>query len=144
VVENVEAASETCRRLRLLGVRLSIDDFGTGYSSLSSLHSFPISTLKIDGSFVSRMSGDNENTEIIRTIMSLAENLGMDVIAEGVETLEQLTKLRTLGCEKGQGFFFSRPMSAGDAENLLIETTPLARAPEYYEMRDSIETMLVA
>jgi diguanylate cyclase (GGDEF)-like protein/PAS domain S-box-containing protein len=144
VVENVEAASETCKRLRLLGVGLSIDDFGTGYSSLSSLHSFPISTLKIDGSFVSRMSGDNENTEIIRTIMSLAGNLGMDVIAEGVETLEQLTKLRTLGCEKGQGFFFSRPVSASDAENLLIETTPLTRAPEYYEMPDPMENMLVA
>jgi EAL domain-containing protein (putative c-di-GMP-specific phosphodiesterase class I) len=76
--------------------------------------------------------------------MSLAGNLGMDVIAEGVETLEQLTKLRTLGCEKGQGFFFSRPMSASNAENLLIETTPLARLPEYYEMPDSMETMLVA
>jgi diguanylate cyclase (GGDEF)-like protein/PAS domain S-box-containing protein len=144
VVENVEAASETCKRLRLLGVGLSIDDFGTGYSSLSSLHSFPISTLKIDGSFVSRMNGDNENTEIIRTIMSLAGNLGMDVIAEGVETLEQLTRLRTLGCEKGQGFFFSRPVSASDAENLLIETTPLTRASEYYEMADPMENMMVA
>ncbi len=144
VVANVEAASETCRGLRKLGVGLSIDDFGTGYSSLSSLHSFPISTLKIDGSFVSRMSGDNENTEIVRTIMSLAGNLGMDVIAEGVETLEQLTKLRTLGCEQGQGFFFSRPISARDAENLLIDTKPLGPIPEYYKMADSLDNMLVA
>jgi diguanylate cyclase (GGDEF)-like protein/PAS domain S-box-containing protein len=144
VVENVEAASETCKRLRQLGVGLSIDDFGTGYSSLSSLHSFPISTLKIDGSFVSRMDGDNENTEIVRTIMSLAGNLGMDVIAEGVETLEQLTKLRTLGCEKGQGFFFSRPVPARDAETLLRETMPLCPIPEYYETGDSLENMLVA
>ncbi len=144
VVENVEAASEICKRLRRLGVGLSIDDFGTGYSSLSSLHSFPISTLKIDGSFVSRMNGDNENTEIIRTIMSLAGNLGMDVIAEGVETLEQITKLRTLGCEKGQGFFFSRPMPATDAEKLLMETTPLGRMPEYYDMAETLENMLVA
>jgi len=144
VIKNVEAASETCKRLRRLGVGLSIDDFGTGYSSLSSLHSFPISTLKIDGSFVSRMDGDNENTEIVRTIMSLAGNLGMDVIAEGVETLEQLTKLRTLGCGKGQGFFFSRPMPATDAENLLIETTPLVPIPEYYETANSLETMMVA
>ncbi len=144
VIKNVEAASETCKRLRRLGVGLSIDDFGTGYSSLSSLHSFPISTLKIDGSFVSRMDGDNENTEIVRTIMSLAGNLGMDVIAEGVETLEQLTKLRTLGCGKGQGFFFSRPMPATDAENLLIETTPLVPIPEYYETANSLDTMMVA
>jgi len=144
VVENVEAAAETCKRLRRLGVGLSIDDFGTGYSSLSSLHSFPISTLKIDGSFVSRMDGDNENTEIIRTIMSLAGNLGMDVVAEGVETLEQLTKLRTLGCDKGQGFFFSRPVSAISAENLLMETTPLGPMPEYYPTPDSIESLMVA
>ena len=144
VVENVEAAAETCKRLRRLGVGLSIDDFGTGYSSLSSLHSFPISTLKIDGSFVSRMDGDNENTEIIRTIMSLAGNLGMDVVAEGVETLEQLTKLRTLGCDKGQGFFFSRPVSAISAENLLMETTPLGPMPEFYETPDSLESMMVA
>jgi EAL domain-containing protein (putative c-di-GMP-specific phosphodiesterase class I) len=144
VVENVEVASETCKQLRRLGVGLSIDDFGTGYSSLSSLHSFPISTLKIDGSFVSRMNGGNENTEIIRTIMSLAGNLGMDVIAEGVETLEQLTKLRTLGCEKGQGFFFSRPMPAADAEKLLMETTPLGPIPEYTDMPATFQSVLVA
>ena len=122
VVENVEAVSEMLRRLRMLGVGLSIDDFGTGYSSLSSLHRFPISTLKIDSSFVSRMSGNNENTEIVRTIMSLAGNLGMDVTAEGVETLDQVTKLRTFGCEKGQGFFFSRPLPAQEAEDLLSAT----------------------
>jgi len=68
----------------------------------------------------------------------------MDVIAEGVETLEQLTKLRTLGCGKGQGFFFSRPMPATDAENLLIETTPLVPIPEYYETANSLDTMMVA
>ena len=119
VVENVEAVSEMLRQLRMLGVGLSIDDFGTGYSSLSSLHRFPISTLKIDSSFVSRMGGNNENTEIVRTIMSLAGNLGMDVTAEGVETLDQVTKLRTFGCEKGQGFFFSRPLPAQEAEDLL-------------------------
>ena len=144
VVENVEAASEMLRRLRVLGVGLSIDDFGTGYSSLSSLHRFPISTLKIDASFVSRMNGNNENTEIVRTIMSLAGNLGMDVTAEGVETLEQVTKLRTFGCEKGQGFFFSRPVSAKDAENLLKDIAPLASMPEYYENVELLDNMLVA
>jgi len=70
------------------------------------------------------MSGNNENTEIVRTIMSLAGNLGMDVTAEGVETLDQVTKLRTFGCEKGQGFFFSRPLAAQDAGELLNATVP--------------------
>ena len=144
MVENEAAASEMLRRLRLLGVGLSIDDFGTGYSSLSSLHRFPISTLKIDASFVRRMSGQNENTEIVRTIMSLADNLGMDVTAEGVETLEQVTKLRTFGCKKGQGFFFSRPVSATNAEALLRETPALAPISEYYDNVETIEGRLVA
>src|SRR5437773_600218 len=144
VVENVEAATGLLRRLRKLGVGLSIDDFGTGYSSLSSLHSFPISTLKIDGSFVSRMDGQNENTEIVRTIMSLAENLGMDVVAEGVETLEQVTKLRTFGCEKGQGFFFSRPIPAANVENLLNETTPMIAEPQSFDNVESLMDRLVA
>jgi EAL domain-containing protein (putative c-di-GMP-specific phosphodiesterase class I) len=122
VIDNVEAATEMLERLRRLGVGLSIDDFGTGYSSLSSLHSFPISTLKIDRSFVSRMNGRDENTEIVRTIMSLAQSLGMDVTAEGVETLEQVTKLRQLGCTRGQGYYFSRPASPEAAEELLKQT----------------------
>jgi diguanylate cyclase (GGDEF)-like protein/PAS domain S-box-containing protein len=144
MVENEEAARGMLRRLRLLGVGLSIDDFGTGYSSLSSLHRFPISTLKIDASFVRRMSGQNENTEIVRTIMSLADNLGMDVTAEGVETLEQVTKLRTFGCEKGQGFFFSRPVSATNAEALLRESTSLGPIAQHYDNVETIEGRLVA
>jgi len=143
VVENVEAASELLKRLRRLGVGLSIDDFGTGYSSLSSLHSFPISTLKIDGSFVSRMNGRNENTEIVRTIMSLAENLGMDVTAEGVETLEQVTKLRTFGCARGQGFFFSRAIPALDAAKLLRDTVPLIPSQSFANV-ESIMDRLIA
>ena len=144
MVENEEAASAMLRRLRMVGVGLSIDDFGTGYSSLSSLHRFPISTLKIDASFVRRMSGQNENTEIVRTIMSLAENLGMDVTAEGVETLEQVTKLRTFGCKKGQGFFFSRPVSATNAEALLRDSTSLGPLSQHYDNVESIESRLVA
>ena len=132
------------KRLRRLGVGLSIDDFGTGYSSLSSLHSFPISTLKIDGSFVGRMNGRDENTEIVRTIMSLAENLGMDVTAEGVETLEQVTKLRTFGCARGQGFFFSRAIPAQDAEKLLRETVPLVSISQSFGNVESIMDRLIA
>ena len=143
VVENVEAASELLKRLRRLGVGLSIDDFGTGYSSLSSLHSFPISTLKIDGSFVSRMNGRDENTEIVRTIMSLAENLGMDVTAEGVETLEQVTKLRTFGCARGQGFFFSRAIPPSNVEKLLRDTVPLIPTQSFANV-ESIMDRLIA
>jgi diguanylate cyclase (GGDEF)-like protein/PAS domain S-box-containing protein len=122
VMENIELATEMLRQLRALGVKLSIDDFGTGYSSLSYLHRFPIDTLKIDRSFVTRMSENNENTEIVRTIIVLAQNLGMDVVAEGVETNDQLVLLRQLGCENGQGYFFSKPVNSAGAERIIRDT----------------------
>src|SRR5207302_2943719 len=117
-------SSDVCSSdlLRALGVKLAIDDFGTGYSSLSYLHRFPIDTLKIDRSFVTRMSENNENTEIVRTIVVLAQNLGMDVIAEGVETNEQLVILQKLGCENGQGYFFSKPVNSDGAEKIIVKT----------------------
>src|SRR4029434_4040714 len=96
VMENAEIATSMLSQLRTLGVQLSIDDFGTGYSSLSYLHRFPVNTLKIDRSFISRMSAGDENTEIVRTIMTLANNLGMDVVAEGVETQKQLAHLKEM------------------------------------------------
>ncbi|HUQ34480.1 MAG TPA: EAL domain-containing protein, partial [Pyrinomonadaceae bacterium] len=119
VMENFETAIEMLNQLRTLGLELSIDDFGTGYSSLSYLHRFPISTLKIDRSFVSRMSDNNENAEIVRTIMMLARSLKMDVVAEGVETTDQLTQLAMLECEYGQGYYFSRPLDVASASTLL-------------------------
>ncbi|HEV2762275.1 MAG TPA: EAL domain-containing protein [Pyrinomonadaceae bacterium] len=122
VMENIEKATEMLRELRALGVQLSIDDFGTGYSSLSYLHRFPIDTLKIDRSFVMRMVDNSENIEIVRTIVMLAQILGMDVVAEGVETKEQLALLRKLGCENGQGYFFSRPLGVSGAEKIIAET----------------------
>ncbi len=100
------------RALRELGIRLLIDDFGTGYSSLSSLRSFPLDSLKIDRSFVSRMEFEEEKREIVRTILALARTLRMEVVAEGVETAEELEMLRGLGCEYGQGFFFSNAVDA--------------------------------
>ncbi len=100
--------------LRDLGVQLLIDDFGTGYSSLSSLHTFPLDTLKIDRSFVSHMEFEEEKAEIVRTILTLARNLGMDVVAEGVETAAQINMLRSLECPHGQGYYFS---SAVDHES---------------------------
>ena len=120
VMDNIDSAAEMLSQLRALGVRLSIDDFGTGYSSLTYLHQFPIDTLKIDRSFVTRM--DKENVEIVRTILMLAENLGMDAVAEGVETQEQMELLRNLSCRSGQGYFFSKPISVAEAEVMISET----------------------
>ncbi len=120
LVDDFDSAAAMLFRLRALGVRLSIDDFGTGYSSLTYLHRFPIDTLKIDRSFVAVL--DKDNLEIVRTILNLAENLGMDVVAEGVETQEQMALLRNLSCQSGQGYFFSKPMTVIEAEKVIEET----------------------
>ncbi|MDT5121153.1 MAG: hypothetical protein QOC96_635 [Acidobacteriota bacterium] len=129
VMENAEAATSMLLQLRDLGVHLSIDDFGTGYSSLSYLHRFPVTTLKIDRSFIGRMGANDENAEIVRTIMTLASNLGMDVVAEGVETEEQLLQLRELKCAYGQGYLFSKPVNAETAGAMVMERKPGAIVP---------------
>ena len=124
MMHDVEGAIELLNRLKGLGLRLSIDDFGTGYSSLSYLHRFPVDTLKVDQSFVRRMEeGDDSNKyiSIVRTIISLGHNLNLDVIAEGIETEEQMNVLKSLSCEYGQGYFFSRPLPRDKAEALLVE-----------------------
>src|SRR5919205_1596733 len=113
VAENMDTAISMLTQLRGLGVGLSIDDFGTGYSSLSYLHRFPIDTLKIDRSFVTQMTDNSENAEIVRTIVTLARSLDMAVVAEGVETGDQLRQLGELGGDYGQGYPFSRPLGAG-------------------------------
>jgi EAL domain-containing protein (putative c-di-GMP-specific phosphodiesterase class I) len=119
VMENAELATTMLKQLSDLDVHLCIDDFGTGYSSLSYLHRFPVDTLKIDRSFVNRIEEKDENVEIVRTIATLARNLGMDVVAEGVETEAQLACLKSLHCEFAQGYFFSRALDANDASELL-------------------------
>ena len=111
-ISHTEATRFKLRRLRSRGIQLSIDDFGTGYSSLSYLYRFPINTLKIDRSFICRLGSNGENAEIVEAIVVLAHKLGMDVVAEGVETLEQLEKLRAIGCEQAQGYLFSPPVPA--------------------------------
>lgn len=123
IMENAETAIAKLLQLKSLNVQLHIDDFGTGYSSLSYLHRFPTDTVKIDRSFVSRMGFDDENYEIVRTIVTLARILGMKVTAEGLETAEQLSQLKLLECEYGQGFYFSRPVDC-EAARLLIGKQP--------------------
>jgi EAL domain-containing protein (putative c-di-GMP-specific phosphodiesterase class I) len=106
--------------LKKLGVRLYIDDFGTGYSSLSSLHRFPIDGLKIDRSFVAGLGAGGDADEIVRTVLLLARSLGMEAIAEGVETSQQLVRLRELGCRLAQGHLLARPLPAEAIEELLL------------------------
>ncbi|MGB3191657.1 MAG: EAL domain-containing protein [Limnoraphis sp.] len=119
LMENPEDVKEKLIQIRSQNIQLSLDDFGTGYSSLSYLHNFPINTLKIDRSFIVRMNLNPENTAIVQAIITLAHTLGMDVIAEGIETVEHLKHLQALECEYGQGYLFSKPVSAIEADKLL-------------------------
>lgn len=120
-MEDAERTVEVLTQLKKLGTQLSIDDFGTGYSSLSYLHRLPFDTLKIDRSFVYSVGENGENSEILQTIISLAKNLKMRVIAEGIETESQLRLLRNLGCDYGQGFLMSKPLPKEQMEALLYQ-----------------------
>jgi len=119
LIPNLPTAARVLGRLRKLGVSLLVDDFGTGYSSLNHLHSFPFDVLKIDRSFVGRMTEGDQPRQIVRTIIELARVMGMDVVAEGIETLEQYQLLRQMGCRYGQGFLFARPLSVEAVTELL-------------------------
>jgi diguanylate cyclase (GGDEF)-like protein len=119
LIEPGGTIQDTLQQIRNRNIKLSIDDFGTGYSSLSYLSRFPIDNLKIDRSFVSRMTSDTENFEIVRTIITLAKTLGMDAISEGVENTQQLDRLKTLGCEFGQGYLFAKPLNPRAVESML-------------------------
>ena len=120
-MHDAEAAIEALSRLKGLGVRVHVDDFGTGYSSLGLLHQFPVDVLKIDRSFVERIGDDGEDTEIVQTISTMAHQLGMDVVAEGVQSPGQLYQLREMGCNYGQGYHFSNPVPGEAAESILAE-----------------------
>ncbi len=124
VMGDLDIATETLDRLKGLGVGISIDDFGTGYSSLSYLQRFPIDSLKIDRSFVAKMGERGENPEILRAILTLARSLGIEVIAEGVETEAQLGQLLAMGCGLAQGYLFSRPADREAARALLADPPP--------------------
>ena len=116
ILQHSAPVIETLQRLKALGVQINVDDFGTGYSSLSYLHRLPLDALKIDRSFVS--GTDSGSLQIVRTILAMAHALGVEVVSEGIETAELLDELRTLRCEYGQGFFFSRPVEAEQIETL--------------------------
>jgi diguanylate cyclase (GGDEF)-like protein/PAS domain S-box-containing protein len=124
IMEHGEATITRLQKLRDLGVQLSIDDFGTGYSSLSYLQRFPINTLKIDRSFVSRIGKNGENVEIIQAILALVRSLNIDAIAEGAETTEQVAQLKLLKCDYGQGWWFSGAVDAATATRLIASTLP--------------------
>ncbi|MBW4549659.1 MAG: EAL domain-containing protein [Aphanocapsa sp. GSE-SYN-MK-11-07L] len=119
IMRNSLSAASTFEQLKTLGVKLKIDDFGTGYCSLSYLHKFSFDALKIDRSFVSQITTSKKDAEIVKTTISLAHNLGIYVVAEGVETLEQLEYLKSLNCEYAQGYFFDRPLAPKQAERWL-------------------------
>lgn len=120
MIDQGEETLGKMEQLRARNIQLSIDDFGQGYSSLSYLHLLPVNTLKIDRTFVNQMTLGGQNLAIIRTITILAHTLGMDVVAEGVETAEQANLLRDLGCEYAQGYFFSRPLNVAAATRAIV------------------------
>jgi len=119
IMTDPQAAAARLEQIRALGVHISLDDFGTGYSSLSYLQSFKIDTLKIDRSFISRLGVSQESDEIVRTIINLAHNLGMEVTAEGIEEPFQHRQLNSIACESGQGYLYSRPVPGIDIDELL-------------------------
>ena len=118
-MEDLESITTVLQRLRAQGIRISVDDFGTGYSSLSYLHRLPVDILKIDRSFITGLGHDAGRSAIVHAIITLARDLGMDVIAEGVETPEQLAQLKQLQCKHGQGYLFSMARMADDATELI-------------------------
>ena len=118
IVDNAESVALLLQKLRQRQIQLSIDDFGTGYSSLSYLHRFPVNTLKIDRSFVGRIGKDGENLEIIQAIITLAKQLGMTIVAEGIETPQQKDYLKVLGCDEGQGYLFAKPLPTKEVESI--------------------------
>jgi EAL domain-containing protein (putative c-di-GMP-specific phosphodiesterase class I) len=123
IMEESKALAEILDQIRAMDVRLYLDDFGTGYSSLGYLHRFPIHSLKIHSSFVWQLGKQEDQGQLVRTITTLAENMNMGVVAEGVETSEQLTRLRDLRCDRVQGYFFSKPL-APEAAEVLIASGP--------------------
>jgi EAL domain-containing protein (putative c-di-GMP-specific phosphodiesterase class I) len=128
-IDDVPAAQVILNRAQSIGIEWSLDDFGTGYSSLSHLHRLQVDTVKVDRSFVSRVGNAAGGLEMVHAIVTLAHNLGMDVVAEGVETADQSAQLLALGCEYAQGFYFSKAVESVEVSRLLLDQ-PWRRIPE--------------
>ncbi|MDP9053539.1 MAG: EAL domain-containing protein [Acidobacteriota bacterium] len=128
IMENARVAIATLHRFKELNIGLEIDDFGTGYSSLSYLRQLPFDTVKIDRSFVKELGTEDDTSGIITTILQLADSLKMDVVAEGVETSDQLARLAAMGCASAQGYYFSKPVNAESAQRLVRDKDALARS----------------
>jgi EAL domain-containing protein (putative c-di-GMP-specific phosphodiesterase class I) len=120
IIDNWDLVGTTIAQLKDLGVRLCLDDFGTGYSSLSYLHRLPVTKLKIDRSFLERMTGSSEHSGIVQTILDLAKRLNLDVVAEGIETEGQLAQLLEMKCKLGQGYLLARPLDEEAATSLIL------------------------
>jgi diguanylate cyclase (GGDEF)-like protein len=129
IMEDVDAAADMLHRIRSLGVELHMDDFGTGYSSLSCLHRFPISGLKIDRSFVHSVCDRRDYAAVVNAIVSLANNLGITLVAEGIETLDQLAMLHTLGSDMAQGYLFAKPLPAPEALAFALRSDHAIQSP---------------
>ena len=136
VMQDAELAITILRELKSIGVRISIDDFGTGFSSLAYLKRFPLDEIKIDKSFVDGLGHDPEATAIVAAVMGMAHALSLHVVAEGVETADQVARLRTLGCDEAQGFHFARPSTADAIDALLLaESAPRSEWQHTFTLR---------
>lgn len=126
IMNDRDSLAGPLEKLRATGVQLAMDDFGTGHSSLSCLHDFPLDVLKIDRSFVANMSARREFTAVVQAIVTLGDHLGLNIVAEGIETQDQMVRLQALGCNQAQGYLFARPLPLAQAEQLLAESTTFA------------------
>ena len=140
IIGNIDQAQSLFTKLKSLGIKLSMDDFGTRNSSLNCLHRLPVDTIKIDRSFIGDLNTGNETLELIQTIINLAKNMNIQTIAEGVETSEQLTQLKQLNCEYGQGYFFSKPVNTEGAEILISTMGQLIKLTKFSKLSGSEES----
>ncbi len=119
LIDNIETAMEALKRLHSRGIRIAIDDFGTGYSSLSYLKNLPIDCLKIDRSFIKDISHDQNDEQIVKTLISMAHSLNLNIVAEGVEESDQLQLLNEFGCDEIQGYLLSKPVEHGELLDIM-------------------------
>jgi diguanylate cyclase (GGDEF)-like protein len=141
MINEPELAKRTLSEVRAMGVRIALDDFGTGYSSLSLLQQFPIQRIKIDRAFISGIAERSHDRSLVRTIIAMAQSMGLDLVAEGIETVHQLQSLRELGCDKAQGFLISRPVPAAAVRGTIAAIAELAELSMFQSGGDATQPM---